>query len=228
MFVVHPKLLHEIPPSEVIVHNGAVLFGIYIFLQYMIFPTEFTWNTGVVASGIDNWTAPTNPADDTVNNFDTELGMESWLIYVLALLNVHIPVKVLFPARGEYNCALTNAVVATIVELVAVAGVGNVLANPRKALDVASRAYGVNDVAVIYDWFFTNAVVDTVVELSIVAGVGIVLVPVKILLAFNKAKLEEVKFNIGDSVRYILNRKQFEKGTLAKWSKTVHKIKSNT
>ena len=45
---------------------------------------------------------------------------------------------------------------------------------------------------------------------------------------YNKAKLEEIKFNIGDSVRYILNRKQFEKGTLAKWSKTVHKIMSNT
>ena len=45
---------------------------------------------------------------------------------------------------------------------------------------------------------------------------------------YNKAKLEEIKFNIGDSVRYILNRKQFEKGTLAKWSKTVHKIISNT
>ena len=45
---------------------------------------------------------------------------------------------------------------------------------------------------------------------------------------FNKAKQQEIKFNIGDSVRYILNRKQFEKGTLAKWSQTVHKIISNT
>ena len=45
---------------------------------------------------------------------------------------------------------------------------------------------------------------------------------------YNKAKLEEIKFNVGDSVRYILNRKQFEKGTLAKWSKSVHKIISNT
>ena len=45
---------------------------------------------------------------------------------------------------------------------------------------------------------------------------------------YNKAKLEEIKFSIGDSVRYIHNRKQFEKGTLAKWSKTVHKIVSKT
>ena len=45
---------------------------------------------------------------------------------------------------------------------------------------------------------------------------------------YNKAKLEEIKLNFGDYVRYILNRKQFEKGTLAKWSKTVHKIMSNT
>ena len=45
---------------------------------------------------------------------------------------------------------------------------------------------------------------------------------------YNKAKLEETKFNVGDSVRFILNRKQFEKRTLAKWSKTVHKIISNT
>ena len=35
---------------------------------------------------------------------------------------------------------------------------------------------------------------------------------------YNKAKQEEIKFNTGDYVRYILNRKQFEKGTLAKWS----------
>ena len=33
---------------------------------------------------------------------------------------------------------------------------------------------------------------------------------------------------MGDHVRYTINRKQFEKGTLAKWSKTVHKIVSNT
>ena len=45
---------------------------------------------------------------------------------------------------------------------------------------------------------------------------------------YNKAKLEETKFNVGDSVRFILNRKQFEKRTLAKWSKTIHKIISNT
>ena len=43
-----------------------------------------------------------------------------------------------------------------------------------------------------------------------------------------KAENEETKHMIGDHVRYIINRKQFEKGTLAKWSKTVHKIVSNT
>ena len=45
---------------------------------------------------------------------------------------------------------------------------------------------------------------------------------------YNKAKNEETKLMIGDHERYIINRKQFEKGTLAKWSKTVHKIVSNT
>ena len=45
---------------------------------------------------------------------------------------------------------------------------------------------------------------------------------------YNKAKNEETKYMIGDHVRYVINRKQFEKGTLAKWSKTVHKIVSNT
>ena len=39
---------------------------------------------------------------------------------------------------------------------------------------------------------------------------------------YNKARNEETKYIIGDHVRYIINRKQFEKGTLAKWSKTVH------
>ena len=43
-----------------------------------------------------------------------------------------------------------------------------------------------------------------------------------------KAKKEETKFNDGDLVRYILNRKQFEKGTLPKFSKVVHKIVSHT
>ncbi len=45
---------------------------------------------------------------------------------------------------------------------------------------------------------------------------------------YNKAKQEEVKFNNGDVVRYILNRKQFEKGTLPKWSKITHKVSSHT
>ena len=39
-----------------------------------------------------------------------------------------------------------------------------------------------------------------------------------------KAKQEETIFKIGDVVRYIINKKQFEKGTLPKWSKAVHKI----
>ena len=38
-----------------------------------------------------------------------------------------------------------------------------------------------------------------------------------------KAKEEEITFNIGDNVRYMLNFKQFEKHTLPKWS-IVHKI----
>ena len=42
------------------------------------------------------------------------------------------------------------------------------------------------------------------------------------------AKQEEVTFKIGDEVRYILNKKLFDKGTLPKWSKMVHKIVSNT
>ena len=45
---------------------------------------------------------------------------------------------------------------------------------------------------------------------------------------YKKAKQEEVKFNIGDKVRYILNKKQFEKGTLSKFSKIVHEIISHT
>ena len=43
-----------------------------------------------------------------------------------------------------------------------------------------------------------------------------------------KAKKEEQKFNIGDKVRHILNKKQFDKGTLAQFSKMVHKIISQT
>ena len=45
---------------------------------------------------------------------------------------------------------------------------------------------------------------------------------------YNKAKNEETKYMFGDHARCIINRKQFEKGTLAKWSTTVHKIVSNT
>ena len=37
-----------------------------------------------------------------------------------------------------------------------------------------------------------------------------------------------MKFNIGDEVRYIINRTQFEKGTLPRWTKTVYKVMSNT
>ena len=35
---------------------------------------------------------------------------------------------------------------------------------------------------------------------------------------------EEDVFNIGDHVRVILNRQTFQRGTLSKWSKTVHTI----
>ena len=41
---------------------------------------------------------------------------------------------------------------------------------------------------------------------------------------YNKAKLEEVKFNVNDIVRCVINLKAFEKKSLPKWSKTVHKI----
>ena len=41
---------------------------------------------------------------------------------------------------------------------------------------------------------------------------------------YNKAKLEEIKFNVNDNVRCITNLKAFEKKSLPKWSKTVHKI----
>ena len=40
-----------------------------------------------------------------------------------------------------------------------------------------------------------------------------------------KASPEENKFNINDHVRYIINPRTFEKGTNAKWSKTIHIIK---
>ena len=43
-----------------------------------------------------------------------------------------------------------------------------------------------------------------------------------------KAKEDETVFEIGDHVRCLINRKAFEKRSLAKWSKTVHIIKSKT
>ena len=43
---------------------------------------------------------------------------------------------------------------------------------------------------------------------------------------YEKAKREEIKFELGDTVRYILNRQQFEKGTLPRWSKVIHKIRA--
>ena len=43
---------------------------------------------------------------------------------------------------------------------------------------------------------------------------------------YEKAIQEENKLDVNDRVRYIINFKQFEKHTLPKWSKTVHKIVS--
>ena len=37
-----------------------------------------------------------------------------------------------------------------------------------------------------------------------------------------------MKYNDGDIVRYIINRKAFEKRSLPKWSKQTHKIVSHT
>lgn len=45
---------------------------------------------------------------------------------------------------------------------------------------------------------------------------------------WNEAKANEPEFNVGDDVRYILNRTTFEKGSTAKFSKTIHKIVSRT
>ena len=41
---------------------------------------------------------------------------------------------------------------------------------------------------------------------------------------YNKAKKEKVLFKVGDNVGALLRRKMFEKGSVANWSKTVHKI----
>ena len=45
---------------------------------------------------------------------------------------------------------------------------------------------------------------------------------------YNKAKEEEIKYKDGDVVRYIINRKAFEKRSLPKWTKQTHKIVSHT
>ena len=38
------------------------------------------------------------------------------------------------------------------------------------------------------------------------------------------AKIKETKFEVSNNVRYVINRKGFEKGTLPHWSSTIHKI----
>ena len=45
---------------------------------------------------------------------------------------------------------------------------------------------------------------------------------------YAQAKKEETKFNDGDVVRYVINRKAFEKKSLPKWSKQTHKVISHT
>ena len=45
---------------------------------------------------------------------------------------------------------------------------------------------------------------------------------------YNEAKKEETKYNDNDVVRYIINRKAFEKRSLPKWTKQTHKIVSHT
>ena len=45
---------------------------------------------------------------------------------------------------------------------------------------------------------------------------------------YNRALNEETKFKIGDEVRYIKNKTTFEKGSLPKWSKEIHEIRSKT
>ena len=44
---------------------------------------------------------------------------------------------------------------------------------------------------------------------------------------YNKAFASESLFNVGDTVRYIINRTSFSKGTLPQWTKTVHSIISS-
>ena len=43
-----------------------------------------------------------------------------------------------------------------------------------------------------------------------------------------EALKEETKFNVGDKVRFLKNKIMFEKGSLPKWSKEIHKVVSNT
>ena len=45
---------------------------------------------------------------------------------------------------------------------------------------------------------------------------------------YNDALHEEQKLNINDEVRYIINKAAFAKGTLPRWSKSIHKILSST
>ena len=45
---------------------------------------------------------------------------------------------------------------------------------------------------------------------------------------YNKAKLEEIIYDVGDKVRYIINLTAFQKGTLPRWSKMIHTIISKT
>ena len=45
---------------------------------------------------------------------------------------------------------------------------------------------------------------------------------------YNDAKKEETIYHDGDTVRYIMNIKAFEKRSLPKWSKQTHKIVSHT
>jgi len=44
------------------------------------------------------------------------------------------------------------------------------------------------------------------------------------LKKYNKAKNEEVTFEIGDKVRHIINRNLFDKGSNVKWSENIYTI----
>ena len=45
---------------------------------------------------------------------------------------------------------------------------------------------------------------------------------------YNRAKKDEIKFEIGDKVRHIINKNLFDKGSNAKWSKTIYSIINKT